>query len=255
MILYDSLGNEVRQLHALGGETVTDTRTIVRAISALNGTVDVGIANENSCTIDVRGTFTATLICQGTINGSDYFQIPLLVPNTEIWQVNVTAAGSFLAHLPAGCKQVRILCTAYTSGSASIYMRCATGDNIVYAKPIPSTTIATTTGTAGAAVTLTVAAPGAGLSHYITGIYITKFAAALLTAAATPVLVTTTNIGGSPVFSFSAAADPQGTAVEIVRQFGGNPLKSAAQNTATTIVCPATTATIWRVQVAYYVGA
>src|SRR5207248_321800 len=69
----------------------------------------------------------------------------------------------------------------------------------------------TATGTAGAAVTLTLASGGAGLFHYITYIQIAKFATALLTAAATPVLVTTTNLSNTPAFSFSAAASAQGT--------------------------------------------
>ena len=108
----------------------------------------------------------------------------------------------------------------------------------------------TATGLAAAAVTLTVPAVAAQF-HYIAFIQVVKFATAALTAAATPVLVTTTNLPGNPVLSFSAAASAQGTD-EVQTIQPATPIKSTAVNTATTIVCPATTATIWRVNVWYY---
>jgi hypothetical protein len=74
-----------------------------------------------------------------------------------------------------------------------------------------STLAITATGAAAASVTATLPAPAAGLFHYITSIQIVKFATALLTAAAAPVVVTTTNLPGSLAFSFSAAASAQGT--------------------------------------------
>ena len=117
----------------------------------------------------------------------------------------------------------------------------------------PSTTSVTNTGAAAAAVTLTIAAAGAGLFHYISHIEISKFATAVLTAAATPVLVTTTNLNGNPTIDFSAGAEAQGT--QVVRQIApAIPIKSAVANTATTIVCPATTSIIWRVSVFYYIA-
>jgi hypothetical protein len=117
-----------------------------------------------------------------------------------------------------------------------------------------ATLAVTATGVAAAGVTLTLPAAGAGLFHYITEIQVVKFATALLTAAATPVLVTTTNLPGTPALSFSAAASAQGT--NEVQQFQPTtPLKSSVANTATTIVCPATTATIWRVNVFYFTAA
>ena len=108
----------------------------------------------------------------------------------------------------------------------------------------------TATGAAAAAVTLSLPAV-ASQFHYITEIQIVKFATALLTAGTTPVLVTTTNLPGGPVFSFTAAASAQGTS-EVQQIAATTPIKSSVVNTATTIVCPATTATIWRVNVWYY---
>ena len=113
--------------------------------------------------------------------------------------------------------------------------------------------VGTATGAASAAVTLTLAAPGVGLRHYLTYLRITRFASALLTAAAAPVLVTTTNIPGTLAFTIPAEAALQGS-VFVYQENFAFPLMSSAQNTATTIVCPITTGVIWRVTAGYYVA-
>jgi hypothetical protein len=119
--------------------------------------------------------------------------------------------------------------------------------------PIGATTAVTATAAAGTGVTLTLAAPAATCFHYITHIEIHKFAAALLVAAATPVLVTTTNLVGNPVFDFSAGAELAGSGVR-TQVAPGIPIKSSVAATATTIVCPATTSIIWRVTAFYYIA-
>lgn len=108
----------------------------------------------------------------------------------------------------------------------------------------------TATAAAGTGVTLTLPA-SAGNFHFITGIIIQKTAAALLVAAAVPVTVTTTNLPGSPVFDFAADAAAQGTQQTLALTMGNAPIKSSAAGVATTIVCPATTAIVWRVTVFY----
>lgn len=118
----------------------------------------------------------------------------------------------------------------------------------------PTTTATSATGVAAAAVTLTIAAAPAGLFLYVTELEIVKFATALLTAAATPVLCTTTGITGTPTISFSAGAELAGSAVRYDYGFGGRPLKGSAAATAITIVCPATTAIIWRINGFSFVG-
>jgi len=116
-----------------------------------------------------------------------------------------------------------------------------------------STLAVTVTATVGLAATLTLPAPAAGLFHYITSLEIVCFATALKTAGATPVLVTTTNLPGSPIYSFAAAAAAAGT-TDIHLLVPTTPLKSAAAATATTVVAPATLLTIWRMNVTYYVA-
>jgi hypothetical protein len=186
------------------------------------------------------------------MDGSNYFTIPAVNQATEAIALTTTATGMFILSV-AGFKRVRVRCSAFTSGTTVLYLRASQASNQVKSQLIPAGTWVTATGASGAAVTATLPAAGAGLFHYITEIQIVKFAVALLTAGATPVIVTTTNLTGSPAFSFAADAALQGTTEK--QQFETTqPMKSTTANTATTIVCPATTNLIWRINCLYYIG-
>ncbi len=106
------------------------------------------------------------------------------------------------------------------------------------------------TAAAGTGVTLTLPAV-AGQFHYIGMIEVVQFASALLVAAATPVLVTTTNLPSTPTFSLTATALAAGAVERVIYTFDA-PLKSSVVNTNTTIVAPATTSVIWRLNCWYY---
>lgn len=108
----------------------------------------------------------------------------------------------------------------------------------------------TAVGTSGNAVTCTIPAAGAGTYHYICSIDIVKYCTLAIVGSATPTTVTTTNVPGSLAYTFDTA---QVIGSSIYRHFEyGLPLKSSVANTATTVVCPATTSVIWRVNVSYY---
>lgn len=106
---------------------------------------------------------------------------------------------------------------------------------------------ATATGAAAAAVTLTLAQTAA-VKHRISQIQVTAYTTAARTGGTNPVVVTTTNLNGQ-AFTFSSAAAVGTTERVIVDAASG--VDSDTVNTATTIVCPATTAVIWRVNVVY----
>lgn len=110
----------------------------------------------------------------------------------------------------------------------------------------------TATGLSGAAVTLTLPAV-AGQFHYITSMDILIYATAARVGAAAPVVVTTTNINGTPAFTFETA-QAIGTNTIIQGVAPSTTLKSAAIGTATTIVCPIATSGIWRINVSYFTG-
>ena len=108
------------------------------------------------------------------------------------------------------------------------------------------------TGVSGAAVTASLPAAGAGQFHYITTLIISLYAAAARTGAATPSTVTTTNLPGSPAFSF-----PTAQAIGAIDRRDipfTTPVKSAVANTATTVVAAAATGGIWRINVGYFTG-
>lgn len=111
----------------------------------------------------------------------------------------------------------------------------------------------TATGAAAAAVTASLPAAGAGLFHYICSLEITAYTTAARTGSATPVIVTTTNLTGNPAYTF-ASAGAIGTTDRLVLPLG-TPIKASVANTATTIIAPATTGVIWRINVSYFTAA
>jgi hypothetical protein len=233
-----------------------ETLFIAGTLGSLNAEV---ITDADGCTtvsVDLRGTFNMTVELSGTVDGVNWLPIPVRPINIAsvayVAAITGTAAGVWVGKC-GQYRRVRARVTAYTSGSATAVLSAENGllDDSLNGMVTPL--IVTAVGAAGATVTLTLPAPGAGLRHYITYLSINRFATALLTAAATPVTITTTNIPGSLAFSFPAEAAPQGT-IDRWREDLAFPLAVSAQNTATTVVCPVTTNVIWRVTAGYYVA-
>lgn len=108
------------------------------------------------------------------------------------------------------------------------------------------------TGAAAAAVTLTIPAPAAGLFNLLHFLEIVMYCTLARTGGVTPTVITTTNLPGSLAFTMESA-QAVGTAIREVLSMV-EPLKSSVAATATTIVCPATTSVIWRVNAIYSVG-
>jgi len=225
-------------------------------LGSLNAEIIAATDGASSITLDLRGTFNMTVEVSGTVDGTNWTLIPIRMINVASVSYVAAATGAVAGMWVgecAGFAQVRARVTAYTSGSATAYLLASIGCLTPQLQQIITPLIVTNTGAASAAVTLTLPAAGAGLRHYITYLSINRFATALLTAAATPVLVTTTNLPGTLVFSRSAEAAAQGT-LDVYREDFAYPLASSAQNTVTTIVCPVTTGVIWRVTAGYYVA-
>lgn len=223
-------------------------------IGALNAEV---IANCDGCpsvSLDLRGTFVATIEVSGTIDGTNWTLIPLRPLNiaSVIYLAAATTTGFYQAEC-AGFKQVRARCTVYTSGSATTVLLAGTAFLPDELKNNKTTSIITAVGASGAAVTCTLPAPGAGLRQYVTYLSINRFAAAVLTAAAAPVTVTTTNLPGTLAFSFAADAAALGT-IDRWREDFAYAIAASAQNTAVTVVCPITTGVIWRVTAGYFIA-
>jgi hypothetical protein len=224
-------------------------------LAALNAELQIYCDGSSSVVLDLRGTFSGTFAVQGTVDGTNWQAIPMRPVNAAsvvyLLSITGTTAGTWIGPC-AGYTKARVIETTFTSGSATAYLAASNASDIG-PQGLSTNTIGTAVGAAAAAVTLTLAAPGAGLRHYITYLAINKFASALLVAAAAPVTVTTTNLPGSLAFSFPADAGAAGT-IDRWREDFAYPIAASAQNTATTIVCPATTSVIWRVTAGYFIA-
>jgi hypothetical protein len=243
----------------VGGTAVLHPRETVFLsgnLGALNAEVIVPADGAASLALDLRGTFNMTIEVAGTVDGTNWTLIPVRPLNLAGLQYVAAVTGSTAGTWVGKCapfRSIRARVTAYTSGAAVAVLAADTAvlDDSLQGTVAPL--YQTLTGAAGAAVTLSLAAPGAGLRQYITFLRIMRSASAALTAGAAPTVVTTTNLPGAMAFSFGADAAAQGTDKLISEDFA-YAVPASAQNTAVTIVCPVTTGVIWRASAGYYVA-
>ena len=260
-VLYDARGNEYRSaLDQITNGTITDARTISATLAALNAEVVMDLNGEAVANFDVRtAAANLSLVFEGTLDGTNYVGLVAMNVATEVListlVLTSTSAAAYCVGV-TGFRRIRIRCSAYTSGNVTISSRATRADFAIYAKPFPTTTVVTATAAVNTGSTATLAAPGAGLFHYITRIQLIKFYSVVGAPAAAPFVVTSTNLTGNPAWSTVLDAAAAGSAVRVIDEnFPGNPLKSAVANTATTFVAAAQLQTIWRWNVYYYVGA
>lgn len=220
-------------------------------LAAVNAEVVIDCHGSQTVSIDLRGTFSLTFEVNGTVDGTNWALVPVKIITGGPFLASVagTAAGTWYG-FSSRFRKLRVRCTAYTSGTAAVALVAGTGYVDSYVDGV-TPSLGTITAAAGAAATLTLASPGAGLRHYITYLRIVRYAAAVLTPSATPVIVTTTNLPGTLAFTMPADAAAIGTVFTYQEDFA-NPIMAVAQATATTVVCPATTGVIWRVTAGFF---
>jgi hypothetical protein len=264
--------------------TITVTSGTGQAIAAVG-------TSGNATFHVVTSAFVGTLIFEASLNGGANYA-PIICIREDGSGAETTAAintavafiRTYTVGLP-GFSHFRVRCSAFTSGTAAIYI--AQGPILI--EPNPTLAAGTATigsvkltdgtntaamsptgqqivqqrgadllvsgiGTAATAFTTTLAAPGAGLFHYITAIEIIRVnaTATAVAAAATLISITTTNLPGSLAWSMGNAIAAGAYDVP-VRLTPNNPIRSSVANTATTIVCPSGgTGVQFRVNVYYY---
>lgn len=106
-------------------------------LTALNQTIAVGVISGMSTVIfDVSGTWTATLAIQATVNGSTWNNAPNY--NTVNGSgFTITSNGQI--YVPCGgYSQVRLLVSAFTSGTITVTEQATAGTNVVNAAQIGS---------------------------------------------------------------------------------------------------------------------
>ena len=130
------------------------------------------------------------------------------------------------------------------------------GNQSVITSDIRASTLhVTATAAVNTAITASLPAPAAGLFHYITSVQLVKVYNALGVAAGAGVVITSSNLPGSPAWLTEQAAGAVGTAVTVINYQPTTPLKAALAATATTFVAPAQLQTIWRWNVSYFTAA
>jgi hypothetical protein len=250
---------------------VRERREASGVLGALNAELVIPLNGDESALVYIQSTaFIGTLEFTGASNSdtTQFFPVaaypyaigcaggtippagqPLIV------DALVAANTARVYAVPVGqLKALRVRASAYTSGSCVCTIVSDTQAPLNTAiQARPSTLLVTATGAAAAAVTATLPAV-AGLRHLIDFIRVTRSATAALTAAAAPVLVTTTNLPGSPVLTFGSDVAGIGVDKEALLDFGATGIAASALGTATTIVCPVYTGVIWRINVGYRLG-
>lgn len=116
---------------------------------------------------------------------------------------------------------------------------------------LPAALLVTATAAVNTGVTVTLPAV-ANSFHYVVGIEIVKLYSVIGVAAGAGVIITSTNLPGTPAWTTEQIAAAAGNAPKVVSWFPPSPIRSNVVNTNTTIVCPAQLQTIWRVNVLYY---
>lgn len=247
-----------------------EARTATGTLAAVNAEVALDLSGDNSATIHLTtgAAFTGTYVIEGSINGTDYSPVLAFPYTPACLNGTIPVAGqpllleaSTLAIQRALCvavgqlKKLRVRLSAFTSGTLAVTINADTCDSLSpYVRDQKAATLMfTATGAAAAAVTATIPLV-AGLRHYIDRISVVRSATAALTASATPVVVTTTNLPGTPALTFGSDVAGIGVDKEAVFDFGGAGMAAIAAGTNTTIVCPAYTGAIWRVNVSYRLG-
>jgi len=266
--LYDARGNEVLvgQPDQVTGGVVTDSRVITALLGAVNAEAIMDLNGAATVAVDARTAAGAlTFVFEGTVDGTNYFGLPALAINQLIAAaiaseqyvagvvVATTTSGLYLIEV-SGLRRFRVRVSAYTSGNLIVALRASAAGSITYSKPIPSILWVTVTAAANTIATATLPAAGAGLFHYITSINCMRNATAILAGGAT-LIITTTNLPGSPAWSVGNNMIAGGQQLDVDHQ-PASPTKSLLANTATTIVMPAAgLAVLNRINVSYYIGA
>jgi len=118
----------------------------------------------------------------------------------------------------------------------------------------PSLLHVTATGAVNAPVTATLPAAGVGLFHYVTAIQLVKLYNVIGVAAGAGVIISSSNLPGTPNWTTEQLASPAGTAITVIDLVIPGGLRSAVANTATTFIAPQQLQTIWRWNVSYRVA-
>ncbi len=100
---------------------------------SLTGTTSVTQTNTsglNTSNIQITGTWVGTVQFEASVDGSNYFSVNAQVPTTGALVTSATANGSWTVNV-AGCKNFRVRCSAFTSGTIVVAIDASTAPSLV----------------------------------------------------------------------------------------------------------------------------
>lgn len=95
------------------------------SLGALNAATALNLNGDAGFAVDIRGTFVGTITFQGTVDGTNWLTLavmPLGSASNVAAVTTATAPGAWTGN-SAGMSQVRVIMTAYTSGTATVTLR------------------------------------------------------------------------------------------------------------------------------------
>lgn len=110
-------------------------------ITALNGTITLLPQGRKSVGVVLTGTWTATVIVEGSIDGgTTWEQLDLYDPSARARAASTAATGTFLVLDTGGFGTIRAKASAYTSGTVSVVLRGTDAAPIVSAADVLNAT-------------------------------------------------------------------------------------------------------------------
>lgn len=98
-------------------------------IIALNGAVSASIPTSSSFVFTISGTWVATLVFEGSVDGTNFFSVPAYTPLGV--DVPSVIANTSLIIPVGGYSTVRVRASAFTSGTVSIVWNADTNLNVI----------------------------------------------------------------------------------------------------------------------------
>lgn len=94
---------------------------LIKTLKGANSAI-FNVEGMSTVGIQISGTFVATLLLEGTIDGSNWFSLGMVDPTTGVVASSLTTTGALVGSC-AGLKDVRVRSSSFTSGLVSITFR------------------------------------------------------------------------------------------------------------------------------------
>jgi hypothetical protein len=120
--------------------------TVAGTLGALNQTVVLNIDGGGSASFNITGTWVGTLTFQGSIDGTNWSAINAVSASASQPQTTTTVNGLYRL-TPSSLLQIRVIMSAYTSGTATVNGRASHATGGVFANQILPVTIRNNTRT------------------------------------------------------------------------------------------------------------